>query len=85
MMNDEFRRIIAITQAGTNANTMREITGICQRALSGVRRTVPLIAECDAARARIITLEEALNEIYHHTSTTERQSEIIESILGIKP
>ncbi len=54
--------------------------------------TAHIVAMEDADKAmepiiqdRIRELEDALNEIYHQTSTTERQSEIIESALRLKP
>ena len=40
--------------------------------------------DCDEKEERIADLEDVLNEIYQHTSCTEAQSELIESVLDIQ-
>lgn len=81
MLNDEFLRIIAIAQDGSTHGPTMEIVGICERALSHVKRSVPLVAECVKQRVRVRELENALNEIYHRSDSTSHQLEIIEAVL----
>lgn len=40
--------------------------------------------DCDEKEERIADLEDVLNEIYQHTSCTEAQSELIESVFEIE-
>lgn len=61
LMRDEFNRIMALVLTSEGVRK-EELIGICERAISGIEQTVPLILQRDNALRQNAALRRAIQE-----------------------